>query len=444
LSDERDKQKGFEKAFSSLKLGSNQSYGNNKGSQYKARPSWQGQERRPTNWSSNGSNNYGSNQNYRNEANPNGLFNPQNRHGGSSHGAVKPKCNVCQKYHFGTCRYKGKTRCSRCNQFGHNAKDCNNYKPVANLAQEEEDVSTATMYYACHAASIEDENVWFVDSACSNHMTSQESKLIDLDKEITCKVKMGSGDLVQATGKGTLVVDTSQGRRYIEEVLLVPGLDENLLSVGQMIEEGYYILFGGNKAVVFEDGSLKNVLAKVLMKGNRCFPLSLETLLPAARRASVVEESWIWHKRLGHLNTDSMQKMQQKKLVIGLPTLTNMDAVCEACVMGKHKREKFPKEGSWRASKPLELIHTDLCGPMQLESSGGNKYFIIFVDDYARMCWVYFLKFKSGALNVFKKFQVFVELQSDFKIQKLRSDRGVSTLPLIFRISVNNKEWKDS
>ena len=100
---------------------------------------------------------------------------------------------------------------------------------------------------------------------------------------------MGSGDLVQATGKGTFVVDTSQGRRYIEEVLLVPGLDENLLSVGQMMEDGYYILFGGNKAIIFEDESLTNVLSRVVMKGNRCFPLSFESKLLAARRALVVE-----------------------------------------------------------------------------------------------------------------------------------------------------------
>ncbi|CAL9004002.1 unnamed protein product, partial [Prunus brigantina] len=103
-------------------------------------------------------------------------------------------------------------------------------------------------------------------------MTSQESVLINIDRSVTCKVKMGTGDLVQATGKGTLLVETQHGRRYIHEVLLVPGLDENLLSVGQMMEHGYYVLFG-------------------------------------ARKASVIEDSWIWHRRLGHLNFVSMKKM---------------------------------------------------------------------------------------------------------------------------------------
>ena len=88
------------------------------------------------------------------------------------------------------------------------------------------------MFYACHSANLQDRKVWFVDSACSNHMTSQESGLINIDRTVTCKVKMGSRDLVQATGKGTLVVETQHGKSYIKEVLLVPSLDENLLSVG--------------------------------------------------------------------------------------------------------------------------------------------------------------------------------------------------------------------
>jgi hypothetical protein len=61
--------------------------------------------------------------------------------------------------------------------------------------------------------------------------------------------------------------------------------------------------------VIFDDESLNNVIAIVTMEGNRCFPLSLESITPAARKASVTEDSWIWHRRLGHLNFASMKKM---------------------------------------------------------------------------------------------------------------------------------------
>ncbi|CAL9020016.1 unnamed protein product [Prunus brigantina] len=207
-----------------------------------------------------------------------------------------------------------------------------------------------------------------------------------------------------------------------------------------MMEHGYYVLFGGNMAVIFDDDSLNNVVAKVVMGGNRCFPLSLESMTPAARKASVIEDSWIWHRRLGHLNFVSMKKMQQMEMVTGLPVLTEMKDVCEGCVSGKHHREKFDKEGAWRASCPLELVHTDLCGPMQNESIGGNRYFITFIDDFSRMCWVYFLRNKSDTFNVFKKFKAFVELQSGFSLKKLRSDRGGEyTSHECFTTSVSSK-----
>uniref|UniRef100_A0A6N2K750 Integrase catalytic domain-containing protein n=1 Tax=Salix viminalis TaxID=40686 RepID=A0A6N2K750_SALVM len=116
--------------------------------------------------------------------------------------------------------------------------------------------------------------------------------------------------------------------------------------------------------------------------------------------------------------------MQSMEMVTGLPALTEVKDVCEGCVTGKHHREKFDKGEAWRSSYPLQLVHTDLCGPMQHESNGGNRYFITFIDDYSRVCWVYFLRNKSNALTVFKKYKALVELQSGFKVKKMRSDRG--------------------
>ena len=437
MHDERERVSNTEKAFSSFRIRGNNYLQNSKGSQGRTN-SRQGQYERFPNWTQGGNmnNQYNTNWNQKTGNNHSNSFNSQQRSGSSSQissqKSIKPQCSTCQKHHFGLCRFKGKSRCEKCNRFGHNQQDCDFNNQLANCAKDEDEI-IGTMFYACHAASVQEEDVWFVDSACSNHMTSQESKLIDIDRTVTCKVKMGSGDLVQAAGKGTLVVDTKRDVRHIKEVLLVPGLDENLLSVGQMMEHGYYILFGGNKAIIFDDETLTNIIAKVIMRGNRCFPLTLESMAPVARKTSVVEGSWIWHKRFDHLNFESLKKMQQMEMVAGLPLLTNVNTVCEGCVFGKHKRKPFDKEGSWRASQPLELVHTDLCGPMQSESNGGNRYFITFIDDFSRMSWVYFLRNKSNALNVFKKFKVFVELQSGCKVKKLRSDRGGEYTSLEFQ-----------
>ncbi|BBG95348.1 multidrug resistance-associated protein 9 [Prunus dulcis] len=221
---------------------------------------------------------------------------------------------------------------------------------------------------------------WYIDSGCSNHMTGNAELLVDVRTNVTGKVQMPTGNLVDVAGIGSLMIDTNSGRKCIKEVMFLPGLKENLLSVGQMDEHGYYLLFGGRECCIFDGPSLDCLVIKVKMKNNRCYPLSL---------------------------------MQADHI-----------ALKARCQMGKQHRDWFPKEQAWRAKNPLELIHTDLCGPMQNESIAGNKYFMLLIDDHTRMSWVYLLRHKSEALNCFRKFKAMVELQCDFKVKCLRSDRG--------------------
>ncbi|KAI5322464.1 hypothetical protein L3X38_031536 [Prunus dulcis] len=224
--------------------------------------------------------------------------------------------------------------------------------------------------------------------------TGREDLLVDIDRNVTAKVEMGTGQLVEVTGEGSLVVETKMGKKYIKEVMLVPGLKENLLSVGQMIEHGYYFVFGDHKVEIYNDSSYSNLIARIQMRGNRSFPMKLQAEIHNAYNASGCHSIAIWHRRLGHLN------------------------------MSKQCRESFPKEATTRASTPLELVHSDICGPMQTTTKAGNRYFLTFIDDNTRMCWVYFLRQNSETLSVFKRFKVTVELQSGYKLKKLRSDRG--------------------
>ncbi|CAL9010567.1 unnamed protein product [Prunus brigantina] len=119
-------------------------------------------------------------------------------------------------------------------------------------------------------------------------------------------------------------------------------------------------------------------------------------------------------------------------MVPGLPKLQESEKICSGCAIGKSHRSSFDKEKTWRASQPLELIHSDICGPMQTITHAGNRFFLTFIDDYTRMCWVFFLQHKSQVLNVFKRFKSMVELQSGYKIKKLRSDRGGEYISLEF------------
>ena len=111
-------------------------------------------------------------------------------------------------------------------------------------------------------------------------------------------------------------------------------------------------------------------------------------------------------------------------MVNGLSLIEQPNKLCEWCIIGKQHRESFPIGKSYRGRAPLEIVHSDLCGYMQTPSIGNNLYFITFIDDYSRKTWVYFLKHKSEAFEVFKQFKVMVENKSEHYIKTLRIDRG--------------------
>lgn len=89
----------------------------------------------------------------------------------------------------------------------------------------------------------------------------------------------------------------------------------------------------------------------------------------------------------------------------------NSERECEGCTLGKMNRNSFPKQSQGRATKPYEVIHSDVCGPMQVDSKGGSKYMLTFIDDYSRYVTSYFIKSKSEVLTKFKEFVSYVKNQ---------------------------------
>lgn len=83
--------------------------------------------------------------------------------------------------------------------------------------------------------------------------------------------------------------------------------------------------------------------------------------------------------------------MSDIKAIEGLPSFTPRTRLCEACIAGKQRREKFEKGKSLRVTRALALVHADLCGPMYIESLNGSMYFLLLIDDFSMMQWVYFL-----------------------------------------------------
>lgn len=111
-------------------------------------------------------------------------------------------------------------------------------------------------------------------------------------------------------------------------------------------------------------------------------------------------------------------------MVCDLPDIRIPDnTICKSCQFGKQTRTDFPeKEGS--ASRPLELVHIDVCGPSRKKSPRGEEYFILFIDEFSRMCWIGLMKHKDEAFEKFKSFKALVENESDRRIKCLRFDQG--------------------
>lgn len=258
-------------------------------------------------------------------------------------------------------------------------------------------------------------------------MTGDKDAFISMNPSFSSKVKLRNGEYVEVEGKGIIRVSTKQGGKVIHDTLYVPQLTENLLSVRQLLEHDYSLHFENRECRISD--SKGSLVAVVKMAKNKSFPLSLHYEKNLNLMAKEEGESGLWHKRLGHLNYNSLRLLSQKNMVFGQPTIEKKKEVCEGCVFGKHHRQPFPKEGARRAKEVLELVHTNGCGPIRTLSHAQNRYFILFIDDLTRMTWVYFMRQKSEVFVIFKKFKAFVEEQSGRSIKVLRSDRGTEYTP---------------
>jgi len=199
-----------------------------------------------------------------------------------------------------------------------------------------------------------------------------------------------------------------------------------LLSLVHMRQQGHSVhMFDGkveirkdsNNMVVMtgmEDGTL------LKLKGTSTHKQNVAYL--SHHDVGIIPYSLLWHARFGHINYDSLC-LSRKNDAFGLATISRKLKQCDACILGKHNKQPFHDSTS-RACRKLELIHSDLCGPMPVPSANGNKYIMTFIDDYTRMCWVYLLKDKSQALETFKNFHVWIQNETRSHIGSLRIDNG--------------------
>ena len=273
---------------------------------------------------------------------------------------------------------------------------------------------------------------WIVDSGATCHMCNNKALLEDfVEFDETVDVMLGDGKVLHATGTGTVSVHTVLANGKLQEcilhnVLLVPNLSYNLISVSKVTEAGKSISFEETQCnISCADGEVIATAKKVGCLYYLDFQPTSECSNAMVNERTKLSNEMLWHQRYGHLGVQSLKKLANDKLVEGF----NFDAkknleFCEACTQGKLHRCSFPTSGATRASEPLGLVHSDLCGKINTKSCGGAEYFLTFTDDKTRYVWVYPLKQKGDVFNQFLEWKAAAEKSSGHKLKTLRTDNG--------------------
>uniref|UniRef100_A0ACD5XRG8 Uncharacterized protein n=1 Tax=Avena sativa TaxID=4498 RepID=A0ACD5XRG8_AVESA len=353
----------------------------------------------------------------------------------------------------GNCRYCGKA--------GHWAKECRKAQrdrerknEVANLAEEQGeppalllasiDVVTeapeATMVQAApvtvavgtQAVFLNEEKVvpvpaaagvWYLDTGASSHMTGVRDAFVTLDESVKGSVRFGDGSLVEIGGKGNLLFRCTDGnQRVLAGVFFIPRLRTNIISLGQLDENGCKSVIEGGYLRVYDQQ--RRLLVRVKRAANRLYILNLNVAAPVCLLSKVDTPAWVWHARLGHLHFRAVNTMSRRGMVRGMPEIDHIDEICDGCTIGKQHRLAFPRASKHCSERALELVHTDLCGPIKLTTAGGNQYFLLVVDDCTRYMWLELLKSKDEAFARFRKIQALAEAKQQCRLRAFRSDRG--------------------
>ncbi|GJR07116.1 retrovirus-related pol polyprotein from transposon TNT 1-94 [Tanacetum coccineum] len=182
-------------------------------------------------------------------------------------------------------------------------------------------------------------------------MTGDRSQLTNFVSKFLGTVKFGNDQVAKIMGFG----DYQIGNVTISRVYYVEGLGHNLFSVGQFCDSNLEVAF----------------------RQHTCFIRNLE--------GASKTKSWLWHRRLSHLNFGSINHLARHGLVRGLPKLKfEKDHLCSACALGKSSKKPHKPKSEDTNQEKLYLLHMDLCGPMRVASVSGKKYILVIVDDYSR------------------------------------------------------------
>ncbi|KAE9035972.1 hypothetical protein PR001_g9055, partial [Phytophthora rubi] len=275
-------------------------------------------------------------------------------------------------------RFNGK--CFYCKKTGHKETECRKKK----ADEERGQVARETSDFAFTATSAMGKTEWLVDSGASSHMTSVRDKFVSM-KELKTPVGITIADGkkidADAIGVGLKLMDGTSVT--LSGVLYIPEVEGSLISVAKLAEKDVVAQFSKDKCV-FRYGDA------TVMEAKRCGNVyKLKTVGDEVYHAATTsrKESWaVVHARLGHIPFKRYEQLLT--MADGVPRVADApnDHVCAGCCMGKMREDNFSRspEKTVRSAGDLDLIHSDVMGPMQTKAPGGCTYAVTFIDDFSR------------------------------------------------------------
>ncbi|KAJ9561371.1 hypothetical protein OSB04_006531 [Centaurea solstitialis] len=263
---------------------------------------------------------------------------------------------------------------------------------------------------------------WIFDSGATNHMTGNSSLF---HTYIPChnrsRVRIADGSFSAVAGRGSVRLSK---QLTLKKVLHVPKLTCNLLSIRKLTKDAKCLAqFSPFDCLLQEQGSGRMIGNAKVRDGLYIWEnhdsKNKQAYSTSTSSSSSRDTILMWHRRLGHPNFKYLKYLFPKLF----RNENTSSILCEICQLSKHTRVPYPLR-PYVSSKPFSLIHSDIWGPSRIKNISGSKWFITFIDDHTRVCWVYLLTDKSEASNTFKIFHTMVQNQFQTTIHTLRTDNG--------------------
>ncbi|GJS81110.1 retrovirus-related pol polyprotein from transposon TNT 1-94 [Tanacetum coccineum] len=264
--------------------------------------------------------------------------------------------------------------------------------------------------------------LWYFDSGYSKHMTGDRLRLRNFMKKFIGTVRFGNDHFGAIMGYGDYVI----GESVISRVCYVEGLGHNLFFVGQLCDSDLKVAFRKHSCYVRDTDGVELIKG---FRGSNLYTISIKDMLKSSpicllSKASK-NKSWLWHRRLNHLNFGTINNLVRKDLVRGLPRLKfEKDHLYSACQLRKSKKHTHKPKTENTNLEVLNTLHMDLCGPMRVQAINGKKYILVIVDDYSRFTWVKFLRSKDETPVVVIKFLKQIQVGLNKTVRNIRTDNG--------------------